>query len=141
MPKAVKPRFTKLDAKSKSLPKRAANWSAVKDSKTGITWLLENPGEKNQADAETWTKGLKALGKKGWRLPTLQEFVATLDYERHNPAIDPVFRGFVNGWYRTGTVDAACPSVYAWFVYLHSGYVYRNLQSYHLCVRAVRAGQ
>lgn len=140
---AIKTRFTKLDAHGAKLPKSAKDWSAVLVNATGDIWLLENPGDKNQADAEKWAKGLRALGKKGWRLATIREWVnGPVDYSRVGPAADlTYFRGFESGWYRTSTPDATSPSDCAWLVYLRDGVVLRLNQSSLSYVRAVLAGQ
>ncbi|MDP9090179.1 MAG: DUF1566 domain-containing protein [Pseudomonadota bacterium] len=136
-------RFTRLDAAGSRVRKSTADFAAVSDSQTGLIWLLDDPGSMAWADAKAWAKKLRALGTRGWRLPTLLEWVnGPVDYTRSNPAVDTTyFRGFANGWYWTSTVDAESPSDDAWLVDLRFGYVARNFQALHSYVRAVAAGQ
>lgn len=135
-------RFTKISADGKKLKSGAKNWAAVLDNTTGLMWDVGEYAAMNWSDAKAHVKKLRTAGLKGWRLPTVQEFVAILDYSRSNPAIDTkAFPNCKSDWYWSGTVDVSFPSAYAWFVYLRYGNVYRSNQPNHAYVRAVRAGQ
>ena len=134
-------RFTKISVDGKKLKSSAKAFAAVLDSTTGLIWDIGEYAPMNWADAKAHVKTLRTAGFKDWRLPTVQEFVAILDYSRANPAIDTAaFPNCKSDWYWTGTPDVSY-SVCAWVVNLHYGGVSRDHQTTHYYVRAVRAGQ
>jgi hypothetical protein len=134
-------RFTKISAAGKKLKSSATAFAAVLDNTTGLIWDVGEYASMSWADAKAHVKTLRTAGFKNWRLPSVQEFVALLDYSRANPAIDiKAFPNCKSDWYWTGTQDVTY-SAYAWFVLLHAGYVFRYNQTTHGYVRAVRAGQ
>jgi hypothetical protein len=94
------------------------------------------------ADAEAWAAGLRLGGFDNWRLPTIQERLALVDYARFNPAIDVAAFGkkATYGWEWTSTVYAPDPA-YRWCVSLVSGSSSGLPHGYAAFARAVRAGQ
>ena len=114
----------------------------VHDARTGLIWSRATlpAGRRNWKDAQKAAATCTLGGFSDWRLPTVQELLSIVDYERTQPAIDPVFE-CEDSWYWTGTPCAGSPSFYAWLVsfrYGYSGWGYQGLEGF---VRAVRPGQ
>ena len=111
----------------------------VADRTTGLSWSRGNVGTK----LLTWSKAADACraldlgGFKDWRLPTIRELLTLVDYERHEPAIDPIFQ-CVSSYYWTSTPAAHSPSGYAWVVDFDNGASNWGRRSYGFHVRAVR---
>jgi len=57
-----------------------------------------------------------------WRLPTMRELSALIDYSRRNPALPTgqVFSGFPSGYFWSATLLDYHPGI-AWIVYIESG--------------------
>ena len=115
---------------------------SVFDKTTGLLWTKANVGSKpmNWKDAKASAEAVRIGDATDWRLPTIQELLTLVDYDRHDPAIDPVFK-CDSDWYWTSTVPAASPSDCAWIVSFYNGYSGWGNQSSECPVRAVRAGQ
>lgn len=115
---------------------------AVYDKLTGLEWTKSNVGEKplKWADAKAAAEAVRIGGHTDWRLPTVRELLTLVDYERHNPAINPVFK-CDSAWYWTSTVAASSPSGCAWLVNFSHGSSSWASRSDGYPVRAVRAGQ
>lgn len=113
---------------------------AVHDHQTGLEWSAGIIGESSWTDAQKLAAGCTLLGKRDWRLPTVQELLTLVDYERCDPAVDPAFFRGPFGWTWSGT-PAAGASGCAWSVSLVDGFSSRDYRSSHDHVRAVRAGQ
>jgi len=128
------PRFTELADGGEHV--------ATYDSETKLTWTAAPLpcGDVTWDQAAAKVKKLRLLGHSDWRLPTVKELISIIDYERFDPAVDPAFFKGPYGWTWSGT-PAKSPSDCAWSVGLGGGFVYRFHQTYHLQVRAVRAGQ
>ncbi|GAK51181.1 hypothetical protein U14_02423 [Candidatus Moduliflexus flocculans] len=111
----------------------------VTDTRTGLIWL-QNANCKGvqlgEAAAGAWVARL-ANGQCGltdgstagqWRLPTVKEFQALLDYSQYNPALPSghpfsgTAKGTDNNWYWTSTTYKD-DSSRAWFVFLAPGTV------------------
>jgi hypothetical protein len=135
-------RFTKISADGKKLKATAKTWAAVLDNTTGLIWDVGEYAAMNWSDAKAHVKQMRTAGFKKWRLPSVQELVAILDYSRAGPAIDTkAFPNCKSDWYWTGTIDVSFPSGFAWVVNLRVGVVFRGYQAGRSFVRAVRAGQ
>ncbi len=127
-------RFTRLMVSGQS------EHVAVYDAHTNLPWSAGLIGEGTWQEAQKLAADCRLLGRDGWRLPTIQELLALIDYERYDPVVDPeIFRG-PYGWAWTSTTSAL-PSGCARCVGLVSGSsnIYHQDNRYH--VRAVRAGQ
>ena len=114
----------------------------VHDARTGLIWSRATlpGGRRNWTDAQKAPAACTLGGFSDWRLPTVQELLSIVDYERTEPAIDPVFE-CEDSWYWTSTPLASSPSDYAWDVNFGSGHSLWYYQDFEGFVRAVRPGQ
>jgi hypothetical protein len=119
---------------------RVDTWG-VRDNVTGLVWTREPVagGKRN------WKDSMEAackvdFGGHQWRAPTIAEQLTLVNYERHSPAIDPIFV-CPSDWFWTSTPDVESPGVYAWYVYFSYGLSFRLAQGGVGFVRAVRVGQ
>jgi hypothetical protein len=132
-------RFTKLNAKGQAT--RGAH-VAVVDNTTGLMWDAGETARMTWSAAKTHCEQLRAAGFDDWRLPTVAELVALVDYCRCNPAIDTTaFPNCKSDWYWTGVAAAYSPGVCAWFVGFALGFAGWLGQGGDCFVRAVRASQ
>lgn len=110
----------------------------ITDTQTGLVW------EKGEGPRLTWQeavdrcKALDLAGHCDWRLPTIQELFAVVDFGRYAPACDPVF-GMRSYSYWSATTDAGGSS-YAWGLYFGDGGAFSYSKSGNYYVRAVRGG-
>lgn len=136
-------RFVRLGTDGKPTLDAQDEWAAALDRKTGLIWSADVIGSKDGmpwAEAKTAVAGIKLLGKSDWRLPTIQELLSIVDYERFDPAVDTQYFKGPFGFTWSSTV-AKSPSGCAWGVDLDDGDSNRYGQTYGLLVRAVRVGQ
>lgn len=136
-------RFTKLDGQGNDLPASAADHVAVRDNTTGLIWQAGDSEKRlTHAQALAQVKKSRLLGKKDWRLPTVEELFLLVDRTKMDPAINKVFFSTCkSSWYWTSTRYAASPADYAWFVGFANGYSAWCTRGYDYYVRAVRPGQ
>ncbi len=133
--------FTKIGPKGQDLPKTAKKWQVIRDDKTGIYYAtVEMPKRGDEAACEKFCADLDLLDSK-WRLATMPETLATVEWDRFGPAIDKAaFPDAKSNWYRTATPYAPAPAN-RWCVVFNHGLAY-ELHSYDTAfARAVRAGQ
>lgn len=113
--------------------------NTVSDSSTNLMWIQDHdaiPGGKfaqpmNDEEAAAAIKELNAqkyAGYSDWRLPaTVKELLSIVDYDRCEPAINPIFKNTHCGWYRTSHITAwskkHASSAYAWYVGFSNGLV------------------
>ena len=112
-----------------------------KDTKTGLEWQCESPGEMAWHEAMEYAKSLSLDGKNDWRVPTLAELETLLDrsvlYNRLRPIMwqEVPFRDSLSYWLST---TFAPDTSGAWIVMFYGGYVFSYYKSnlyYVLCVR------
>lgn len=134
--------FKQQEAAKPQPPRFVVEGDTVRDTTTGLQWTRANVDEKavNWKDAKAAAEAVRLGGHSDWRLPTIRELLTIVDYERKDPAIDPVFK-CDSAWYWTSTVAAASPSDYAWVVHFGDGVSSWYGQGSEYQVRAVRAGQ
>ena len=115
----------------------------VLDRSTGLTWSKDNVpgGRMNWVKAKEACAALRLGGFSDWRLPTVQELLTLVDYERHDPAIDTEHFACESAWYWTATPAHSSPGAFAWFVYFYHGGSRWGNQGLDAHVRAVRASQ
>jgi hypothetical protein len=138
-------RFMKLDAKFQPVPGNAVGsaWVYTHDRTTDLVWARAESSE--EMNHEAAAKFCAAVGD-GFRMPTIQERLSLVDYDRHEPAIDTAFfDSQKSGWSWTST-DAAWSkdaktgkASAAWVVSLGDGYAYGGRRGDGAFVRAVRS--
>jgi hypothetical protein len=122
----------------------------VSDTNTGLMWKkASEPGTYTWADALSHCENLvypEAGGYSDWRLPNRNELQTLVDYDRFNPAIDPLLRSTtIYCWgcpvYWSSTTKASNP-ISAWQVEFSMGgcgwYTNKSILN---AVRSVRGGQ
>ena len=124
------------------------NNEAVLDKETGLVW-------EQSPDANTffWTLAmshcytLELGGRKGWRLPTVEELSSLVDTTQSDPALpsghpfsNVILTPFTPYWSASTVADN---TVFAWTVGFHNGYVFidENKGLYQGPAWCVRAGQ
>ncbi len=118
--------------------------AAVLDKETGLVWE-KSPDTTtrawNYAVYYAYTK--EVGGRKGWRLPTVEELASLVDTSVSGSPKLPSGHPFTNvqsGFYWSYTTSVGNPSG-AWGVGFDSGNVYDNGKSYNYYVWRVRGGQ
>ena len=122
------------------------NDKAVLDKETGLVWE-QSPDTNTRA----WSSALvqcyqrEVGGRKGWRLPTIEELASLVDTSNSSPAL-PSGHPFTltsaqeEGFYWSATTNASVASL-AWVVHLGSGIVASVDKSFTGLVWCVRGGQ
>ncbi len=122
----------KLDENFNPLPRDAAEWPAVLDTRTQIIWPARYPfpGRRHQwSEGHAAAASLTLCGKTDWHFSTVEEGFTFPDRTRFNPAIDrEFFPDYPIDWYWTSTPVASARSVLAWLVGLDDGDSYRYYQ-------------
>ena len=100
------------------------NSEAVLDRETGLVWE-KVPSSAGVAwiGASSHCVGLSKGGRKGWRLPTVQDLATLIDPTQSNPSL-PSGHPFtvLSSFYWSDTTNAS-DATNAWVVYFSSGYV------------------
>ena len=119
--------------------------AAVLDLETGLVW-----DQSPDTDTRTWVDALHHCyqrtvgGRKGWRLPTIEELASLIDPNNPggNPDLPPghPFSNVQSSVYWSATTDALNAS-FAWFVGLNFGSVFNVDKSDAGFVWCVRGGQ
>lgn len=114
---------------------------AVLDWETGLVWEKSpDTTMRTWAEAITYAYNKTVGGRKGWRLPTIEELASLVDTTKSNPAL-PSGHPFTNAQssYWSSTTDVDNTSV-AWLVNFYDGNVYYYGKSLNLYVWCVRGG-
>ncbi|MGA7879201.1 MAG: DUF1566 domain-containing protein, partial [Desulfoferrobacter sp.] len=118
------------------------NGEAALDKETGLVWQRNTDDTaRDWYAASSHCYGLEVGGRKGWRLPTIEELATLVDTSQSNPAL-PSGHPFINArsnYYWSGTTRASNPDS-AWGVYFDYGYVGTSSKGNNNYVRCVRAG-
>lgn len=91
----------------------------VFDKETGLVWeRCPDPEKKENWDAAILDSYTRAkAGRKGWRLPTIEELLSLVDPKQLNPTL-PVGHPFINvkldGFYWSATLGMTSPPTFAW---------------------------
>jgi hypothetical protein len=121
--------------------------AAVLDQETGLVWEQSPETEPNPPggpwlDAQVGCNTHAVGGRRGWRLPTLQELASLIDPTQSHPALPSghPFRNVWSAFYWSATTTADNAS-YAWGVDFGPGSVAADDKSHTLHVWCVRGGQ
>jgi hypothetical protein len=111
----------------------------VLDKETGLVWEKSpDTTTRTWANAISYAYNKNVGGRKGWRLPTVEELASLVDLTQSNPAI-PSGHPFTNvqlsGYWSATTVAGT-----AWDVYFHNGNVSYSIEPVPLYVWCVRGG-
>ncbi len=127
-----------------------ANWGgwAVLDRETGLVWQRSPDAiAGNWFEAQEHCNDLVVGGRKGWRLPGLQELASLVDPTVAPPGpMLPANHPFINVqsflyWSAASSAAAAVPAPTAWYVYFFNGAVGLGYKTANLAVWCVRGGQ
>jgi hypothetical protein len=99
------------------------NGAAVLDKETGLVWEKDP-----SSNIQTWLQGIENCytrnvgGRKGWRLPSIEELNSLVDTTTSNPALPSghPFGNIQSGWYWTINNDPK-QTLHAWYVDFASG--------------------
>lgn len=134
--------FIKISATGEQLPREAAEWDAVLDTRTNLIWSVKTKKVSNWKNADAAAKAITVAGVDG-RLPTVEELFLLADRTKFRPAIDTeFFPDCPSDWFWSSTVNAEAPSVYAWGAFFdNGGSVFGDHNFNGGFVRAVRVSQ
>ena len=109
----------------------------IKDTKTKLMWQKEGSKEElNWEKAREYCDKSSLVGHKDWRMPTIEELFSLIDFERKEPAINPIF-ACESARYWSSTVYAPNTDG-AWYVDFGDGGVGNGNRGYGDYVRPVR---
>ena len=118
------------------------NNEAVLDRETGLVWQRDTSDDQyDWYSAQSYCYIINLGGRKGWRLPTIDELATLVDPIQSVPAL-PIGHLFTNvkSFYWSSTTYAGSTN-HAWLVSFGSGDVINSLKTSSYYVRAVRSGQ
>jgi hypothetical protein len=116
----------------------------VFDKETGLVWERCPAGDKKIWDAAIVYAFTKAKGgRKGWRLPTIEELLTLVDPAHANPTL-PAGHPFLNirldDFYSSSTLGMTSPPTYAWGYRFGNGDTSNCLKTTAYYVWLVRGG-
>jgi len=133
----------KMTAKGKAL--QAARWkrsdNVVTDTKLGLMWqddIAAKRTYKNWKDAKRYCQNLSLAGFADWRLPTYDELLSIVDYDRYNPAIMPSFKNVNTSDYYWSSSVYVSSTKRAWIVDFKPGRTGNDFKTGKDYVRCVR---
>lgn len=128
--------------------------AAVLDKETGLVWAADA----NLFETKIWSNAIYYCadqvdlgGRKGWRLPTIEELASLLDTSQNNPALPLGYDSYFSNVQFGEQYDQICywsstprygfeANPRAWFVNMGSSSVNNTWQDYPLYVWPVRGG-
>ena len=117
-------------------------FEAVLDRETGLVWQRNTSDTLyNWEDANVFCHQTEIGGRKGWRLPTIEELSTLIDPFRTNPSVpdNHPFTNVKDNYWSSATYSGSTSN--AWLVYFSNGAVYVGIKTDSYYVRAVRSGQ
>jgi hypothetical protein len=117
-------------------------YPAVLDKETGLVWQRDTDDTaRDWNEACSYCYQLSLGGRKGWRMPTIEELASLVDPLQATPAL-PTGHPFTNvklSPYWSSSTYATSPD-YTWGVHFLGGYVCYYNKDNHFSVRCVRGG-
>jgi hypothetical protein len=117
---------------------------AVLDNETGVIWERFPDGkiERNWFDAQIFCAQKTVGNRRGWRLPTIQEFASLMDFTQQAPALPSghPFKGMRPFHHFSATQRVDDPDS-VWYININRGGVSIVLKSFPRYVWCVRDGQ
>ena len=116
--------------------------AAVLDRETGLVWeKVPSTSTFNWLGASTHCVVLNAGGRKGWRLPTIQELASLIDPTASSPSLPSGHPFFVQLSFYWSASTFASNATNAWFVSFFNGLVGFDDKSFTYLAWCVRGGQ
>jgi hypothetical protein len=118
---------------------------AVLDKETGLVWSRDaDPANGNMIwdDAVNYPRDLVIGGRKGWRLPTVEELSSLIDTTESDPALPNghPFTDIATGWYWSSTTREGQTTA-AWHLIVFNGTVGTSGKGGALYAWPVRGGK
>jgi hypothetical protein len=113
----------------------------VTDSKLGLVWQDNSAAKstkKKWKSAKKYCKNLSLADYSDWRLPSYEELLSIVDYDRYDPAIMPSFKNVNTSDYFWSSSVYVSGTNGAWVVYFKNGYASGYLKIGKGYVRCVR---
>jgi len=124
------------------IPTPHFEYEAVLDKETGLVWQRDTDDfQRSCSNACSYCYQLSLGGRKGWRLPTVEELASLVDPSQVNPALPEghLFTNVKLSDYWSSTTYASNPDG-AWYVGFVAGGVYITNKTEDNYVRCVRGG-
>jgi hypothetical protein len=118
--------------------------SVVVDKKLGLMWQDDSEAKnvyKNWSSAKRYCQNLTLAGYSDWRLPSYNELLSIVDYDRYDPAIMPSFQNVNTSFYYWSSSVYVSATELAWVVDFEFGNTYGNGKTGKGYVRCVRGRQ
>jgi len=109
----------------------------IMDTKTGLMWQKKDVGPMSWQEALDYAHKLRLAGHDDWRLPSVEELFALLDFSKYGPTSS--FPGMPSKWFWSSSLYAP-DSNYVWRVSFSYGSVYAAVKYNVYYVRCVRKG-
>ena len=116
-------------------------YEAVLDRETGLVWQRETNNSLSLDDAIVFCYNAEIGGRKGWRLPTVEELATLIDPTRTEPSLpdNHLFTNTQTSRYWSSTINAY--NALPWSVDFGYGFVQTAGKGDCYYIRAVRSGQ
>lgn len=137
----LNPRFSVYDPKTPRNPMD----DVVFDKETGLVWERNPDSERKEGwdSLEDYSYQKIKAGRRGWRLPTIEELLSLVDPKRANPSL-PAGHPFINVqldyFYWSATPVASSPQACVWGCHFGNGDISKCLKNDKLYVWFVRGG-
>ncbi|GJQ22553.1 hypothetical protein BIY37_02880 [Candidatus Brocadia sapporoensis] len=140
--KELQPAWSKKIKKASKRFQIVLDGAGVLDKETGLVWEKSPDTEaRTWADAVSYAYTKSVGGRKGWRLPTIEELSSLVDPTQNSPALpsDHPFTNVQSDSYWSSTTNVSLTSA-AWHVYFDDGYVGDRDKAHDYYVWCVRGG-